>query len=31
MRYQPRVRVDHDEAAPCRKRGADSCTYLITW
>jgi hypothetical protein len=31
MRYQPRVRVDHDEAAPCRKNGADSCTYLITW
>jgi hypothetical protein len=23
--------VAHDDSAPCRKNGADSCTYLITW
>jgi len=25
------VTVKHDDAKPCRKKGADSCTYLITW
>ena len=23
--------VAHDESAPCRKKGADSCTYRVTW
>ncbi len=23
--------VEHDGTAPCRKRGADSCTYHVTW
>jgi hypothetical protein len=23
--------VRHDDHAPCRKKGADSCTYHITW
>ena len=23
--------VRHDDSQPCRKNGADSCTYLITW
>ena len=23
--------VEHDESAPCRKKGADSCTYLVSW
>jgi hypothetical protein len=23
--------VEHDDTQPCRKKGADSCTYLITW
>jgi hypothetical protein len=23
--------VRHDDAQPCRKNGADSCTYIITW
>ncbi len=23
--------VKHDDSQPCRKRGGDSCTYLITW
>lgn len=26
-----RVTVKHDEAAPCRDKGAESCTYLISW
>jgi hypothetical protein len=30
-RFQPLVRVTHDDQAPCRKKGADSCTYVITW
>lgn len=23
--------VEHDDTQPCRKKGADSCTYLISW
>ncbi len=23
--------VKHDDSVPCRKNGADSCTYAITW
>lgn len=23
--------VAHDDSQPCRKLGADSCTYLVTW
>jgi hypothetical protein len=25
------VNVRHDDAAPCRKKGADSCTYHVEW
>ena len=25
------VRAAHDDRRPCRKIGADSCTYLVTW
>ena len=25
------VTVRHDDSSPCRKKGADSCTYLISW
>lgn len=25
------VKINHDNNAPCRKKGADSCTYHITW
>ncbi|HUK67092.1 MAG TPA: hypothetical protein VLV17_09715 [Anaeromyxobacteraceae bacterium] len=25
------VKVNHDPKAPCRKHGADSCTYLVSW
>jgi hypothetical protein len=25
------VKVRHDDHASCRKKGADSCTYHVTW
>jgi len=25
------IKVRHDDLAPCRKKGADSCTYIIEW
>ena len=25
------ARIVHDDSAPCRQKGEDSCTYLITW
>lgn len=25
------VKVEHDDSCPCRKKGADSCTYKVTW
>lgn len=25
------ILVRHDDEAPCKKDGADSCTYIITW
>ncbi len=25
------VKVTHDDTQPCRKNGADSCTYLVSW
>lgn len=34
-RFKPKgsivVRVKHDDSAPCRKKGADACTYLVSW
>lgn len=30
-RFDPSGRVAHDNAKPCRARGGDSCTYIITW
>lgn len=30
-RFQPNAWVFHDDARPCRRRGAASCTYQITW
>ena len=29
-RFAPQGRVVHDDRSPCRKKGADACTYLIT-
>jgi hypothetical protein len=30
-KFQPSVSVIHDNSEPCRKNGAESCTYIITW
>ena len=30
-RFERTARVTHDDAAPCRKTGANSCTYHISW
>lgn len=30
-RFEPGAKVTHDDSKPCRKNGAESCTYLITW
>jgi hypothetical protein len=26
-----KARVTHDDAAPCRKKGAESCTFQVAW
>ena len=26
-----KAKVTHDDSKPCRKKGADTCTYLVTW
>ena len=30
-RFQARSIVEHDDRAPCRRKGKDSCTYVIRW
>jgi hypothetical protein len=30
-RFEPTARVTHDNTAPCRKKGANSCTYVVSW
>ena len=30
-KFEPGAFVVHDKSAPCRKDGADSCTYVISW
>jgi hypothetical protein len=30
-RFEPAARVVHDNNAPCRKKGASSCTYTVSW
>jgi hypothetical protein len=30
-RFQPLARTVHDNDAPCRKKGADTCTYVVMW
>jgi hypothetical protein len=34
-RFKPKesalVNVKHEDSAPCRMKGADSCTYLVNW
>ncbi|MDP3273581.1 MAG: hypothetical protein Q8Q09_00195 [Deltaproteobacteria bacterium] len=31
QRFDPTSAVAHDDAAPCRKNGGESCTYMVTW
>ncbi len=30
-RFEPRAKVAHDDEGVCRKRGAERCSYVITW
>jgi hypothetical protein len=30
-RFEPMSVTTHDNDAPCRKKGADSCTYVVRW
>ena len=30
-RFESSARTVHDEEAPCRKKGGESCTYVILW
>ncbi len=30
-RFEPGARTVHDPDAPCRKKGAESCTYVVWW
>jgi hypothetical protein len=30
-KFKPNAIAYHDDSKPCRKNGADSCTYIITW
>jgi len=30
-KFEDRAKVLHDDSKPCRKNGAESCTYIISW
>ncbi|MDR2536916.1 MAG: hypothetical protein LBC46_01300 [Treponema sp.] len=30
-KFAPRATIIHDDSKECRSKGADSCTYVITW
>lgn len=30
-RFEAAAFVEHDDTKPCRKNGADACTYVVTW
>lgn len=30
-RFEPGAKTVHDPDAPCRKKGAESCTYVVWW
>jgi len=30
-RFEPFAKIAHDNTAPCRKKGAGSCTYIVSW
>lgn len=31
QKFEANANVVHDDSKPCRKNGADSCTYIVTW
>jgi hypothetical protein len=31
QRFEELSRTEHDDAAPCRKKGGSSCTFVVTW
>ena len=31
QKFAPNALIRHDDARECRNKGADSCTYIITW
>ena len=31
LRFEPNAIIKHDDTKECRKLGAESCTYIITW
>jgi hypothetical protein len=31
QRFAPHSSTRHDDSKPCRKKGADNCTYIIDW
>ena len=31
FKFEPQSRVNHDDAASCRQKGANSCTYIVSW
>ena len=30
-RFEPTAKIQHDGDAPCRKKGGESCTYVVFW
>ncbi|GHV46810.1 hypothetical protein AGMMS49546_35490 [Spirochaetia bacterium] len=31
QRYDLKAMVIHDNSKPCRKKGAETCTFLVSW
>jgi hypothetical protein len=31
QKFAPIAQVVHDDSKPCRRKGADNCTYIVTW
>ena len=31
QKFEPKVKVSHDDKKPCRHTGGDSCTYIVAW
>jgi hypothetical protein len=31
QRYDTKALIIHDDSKPCRKNGAETCTYLVSW